>query len=218
MPNFKTLLMILSVLTLSFLVIGCGMLTTPEAEPEDTEAAQEGELPEWLLSEHRTAQTEDEEPIKPKDPEDEEEPEPAEETAEPEPVEAEPEEEQVAQEETDQDHVVEADIEEPEETAPEEETPQPEQVTNQSWQRGTYTGEWLDGQPHGEGTFTHPSGGELTGTWVDGNPDGQFTLTDPDGETSTVHFQQGQIAEAEDYDEEEEAWWQPGGGSGGDWF
>jgi len=218
MPNIKALIIILSALTLSFLLIGCGLLPSPGAEPEEPETAEAGELPEWLLSEHRTAEREDEEPLKPKEPEEEEadeetaEPEPAQEAAEPEPAE-----EPAAQEETTDEHAMEAETEEPVEA--EEKEPEPEQVTDQRWQRGTYTGKWLDGEPHGKGTYTHISGGKLTGNWEEGTPHGEFTMTAPDGSTETVRFNHGQIAEAEEADDEgEEAWWEPGSGSGGGWF
>jgi len=217
MPNFKTLLMLLSALALPFIMVGCGMIPTPEAEPEEPETTTEGELPEWLLSEHRTAQKEEEEPLKPKEREEETgeeevtEPEPVEEAAEPEPAE-----EPVAEEETGEDHVVEKETDQPEEAEPEETEPEPEQVSDQRWQRGSYSGEWLDGQPHGEGTFIHPNDVKMTGNWVEGNPDGRFTITNPDGSTETKHFEQGQLADAGD--EDEEAWWNPEGGSGGGWF
>ncbi len=222
MPIFKTLIMITSALILSFLLIGCGMLPSPGAEPEESETAEEGAVPEWLLSEHRTAEREDEEPLKPKDPEEDDEADEVDEdeTAEPEPTqeaaEPEPAEEPAPQEEATDDHVVEAETDEPEEG--EEEEPEPEHVTDQRWQRGNYTGKWLDGQPHGEGTYTHPSGGKLTGNWVEGTPDGEFTKTAPDGSTETVRFEQGQVAEDVDDGEERESWWETGDGSSGGWF
>ncbi len=218
MPNFKTLSMIIFALALSTLLVGCGLLPSPGAEPEEPEMAEEGELPEWLLSEHRAAEREDEDPLKPKDPEEEEvdeeetaEPEPVEEAAEPEPAE-----EPATQEQTTDEHAMEAETEEPVEA--EEEEPEPEQVSDQMWQRGSYTGKWLEGQPHGEGTYTHPSGGQLSGNWVEGTPDGEFTMTAPDGTTETVRFQQGQIAETEEAGDGEEAWWEPESGTGGGWF
>jgi len=220
MPKIKALAMILSVLTLSFLMIGCEMIFDRDAEPEEPETAENGELPEWLLSEHRTAREEEEEPLKPKDPEEEEaeeeeaaEPEPAEEAAEPEPAE-----EQVAQEGTGDQHAVEAETEEDDQAAAEEE-PEPEQVTDQRWMRGTYTGEWLDGGPHGEGTFNHPSGGQLIGNWIEGQPHGEFTRVAPDGTTDTVYFDRGEIAEAEEpVTGDETNWWEPGTGEGDTFF
>ncbi len=219
MPTVKAFLMVLSILALSFLLIGCGFIADRDAEPEEAETAEAGKLPGWLLSEHRSEQQE-EEPLKPKDPDQDEtdelaEPDPAEETVEPE---TEPTQETAAPQEPSDDHAVEADPGEP--ANGEEQEPQPEQVTDQVWQRGTYTGAWLDGQPHGQGTFNHPSGGTLTGNWVEGTPHGQFTLTAPDGSTDTVYFEQGQIAEApDDHDGGEEAnWWEPDSGSGGGWF
>ena len=42
---------------------------------------------------------------------------------------------------------------------------------------GTYEGEWKDGQPNGQGTWTAPSGSNYVGEWKDGNRHGQGTLT-----------------------------------------
>lgn len=209
MPNIKALIIILSALTLSFLLIGCGILPSPEAEPEEPETVEEGTLPEWLLSEHRTADREDEEPLKPKEPEEEDADE--EETADSESVveaaEPEPVEEPATQQETNDGHQIEAETEEP--VAEENDDPEPREVSNRSWEQGNYSGEWLDGQPHGQGTFKHPDGGTLTGKWDAGEPTGRHTLT-KNGSTETINFDNGAAGDP---------WWDsPGSGNGSDFF
>ena len=44
-------------------------------------------------------------------------------------------------------------------------------------EEGTYEGEWKDGQPNGQGTWTAPDGSNYVGEWKDGNRHGQGTLT-----------------------------------------
>ena len=44
-------------------------------------------------------------------------------------------------------------------------------------EEGTYEGEWKDGQPNGQGTWTAPRGSNYVGEWKDGNRHGQGTLT-----------------------------------------
>ncbi len=205
MPNLKIVFLTLIVLVISSGLIGCGMLSSQEEEPEDFTTAKEGKLPEWLLLEHRSTEWEAAGPLKPKNPENDEddedrdvvEPELPEETTDAEPTQAAQRQEQPGQE-----HNVEA----------EDQAQEPEitQVSNKEWQRGKYTGSWLEGNPHGEGTFEHPDGGKLSGNWVKGNPDGQFTKTDPDDTTETVYFSQGQIQDgpAEDEDAAESRWWE----------
>ena len=53
MPKIKTLLMLSMVMGLSLSLLGCGLLTSSNADPEIT-AGQEGALPEWLLADHRS--------------------------------------------------------------------------------------------------------------------------------------------------------------------
>ena len=53
MPKIKTLLMLSMVMGLSLSLLGCGLLTSSNADPEIT-AGQEGVLPEWLLADHRS--------------------------------------------------------------------------------------------------------------------------------------------------------------------
>ncbi len=206
MPNLKTTFLTLIVLVISLGLIGCGMLSSQEEEPEEFTATEEGKLPEWLLLKHRSSEWEEAEPLKPKDPENDEdednedrdvaESELPEETTETEPTQAAQRQEQPGQEQS-------------VETEDQAQEPEITQVSNKEWQRGKYTGSWLESNPHGEGTFEHPDGGKISGTWVKGNPDGQFTKTDPDGTTETVYFSQGQVQEGPAEEEAAESrWWE----------
>ncbi len=203
MPKFKGLPGLAAILVLSLLVAGCNMLPFGEAEPEDPELAEEEGLPEWLLSEHRGTSSaeaaEDEDALLPKDDDEEEEEnvdedndEPAEETAAPA-----PQQDTSAPQQQDPGADTSFDSEDP---AGDQE-PQTEDVTNKSWRDGSYTGEWVDGRPHGRGTYNHPSGAKLAGNWVNGNPDGRVRFTDPDGRTQTMEFDRGNISESD--------WWNP---------
>ena len=73
MLKVKALIALGLFLIFSFVIIGCETIYSVIQEPEATETAEEGKLPEWLLSEHRqfelTQVERDEEPLKPKDPE-----------------------------------------------------------------------------------------------------------------------------------------------------
>jgi hypothetical protein len=40
-----------------------------------------------------------------------------------------------------------------------------------------YEGEWLNGQQHGEGTFTYEDGSTYKGRWVNNMRDGRGTMT-----------------------------------------
>ena len=208
MPNLKIAFLTVLVLLVSVGLIGCGMLSSQEEEPEEFTAPEEGGLPEWLNLEHRSIEWETAEPLKPKDTTNDEddnneeqdlsEPELPEETTQTEPTQAAQRQEQPQP------------AQEPD-TQTEEQAQEPEvtRVSNKEWQRGKYTGAWVEDSPHGEGTFEHPDGGKLSGTWVRGNPDGQFTKTNPDGTTETVYFAQGQIQEGPAEGEATESrWWE----------
>ena len=38
-------------------------------------------------------------------------------------------------------------------------------VENEEWDRGTYSGDWVDGKPHGKGKYTYASGEVYEGDW-----------------------------------------------------
>lgn len=48
-------------------------------------------------------------------------------------------------------------------------------------ERGTYTGETINGEPDGRGVMKFKDGGVYTGRWTDGNPHGRGVSTHPDG-------------------------------------
>ena len=48
---------------------------------------------------------------------------------------------------------------------------------------GIYEGEWKDGQPNGQGTYTSTSGDTYVGEWKDGKKNGQGTMTWANGNT-----------------------------------
>ncbi len=202
MPKLKGLLVLAAILLLSLLLAGCNLLPFIGAEPDEPETLGEEGLPEWLLSEHRGARSaeaaEDEDELLSEDEEDEESDEdndePTGETAEQQPTgDAAP--TQPQQQEAGADTSFDS-----EDPAGDQE-PQTENVTDRSWRDGSYTGEWLDGSPHGRGTFTHSSGAKLAGNWLNGNPDGRIRFTDPSGRTETMTFDQGNISDSD--------WWNP---------
>jgi len=49
-------------------------------------------------------------------------------------------------------------------------------VENEEWEWGTYSGDWVDGKPHGKGIHTWPDGEVYAGDWVDGKPHGKGTV------------------------------------------
>ena len=55
-----------------------------------------------------------------------------------------------------------------------------------------YTGEYEDGQPHGQGTLTYSDGTMYIGEWKSGDFHGQGTLTYPDGLTYVGGWKDGQ--------------------------
>lgn len=214
MAKAKALLTVLLVLTMSFLLIGCGMIGFREAEPEEQVINEAEKLPEWLLSAHRHLER-DEDLLMPKDEEEEEkeeeekkeiaEPESTEETAAPEPAQ-----ETVPSGEGTGGSGAAADVEkEVKEPVNEPKANEIMNVTNESWMDGTYTGEWKDGNPHGQGTYYHPNGGSLSGNWVNGEPTGRHTLSS-NGMTRTVNFDNGDVGRT---------WWDVDGGGGSNgWF
>ena len=57
----------------------------------------------------------------------------------------------------------------------------------------TYTGEFKDGKPHGQGTLTLADGSKATGEWKDDRMHGQFTMTSADGDlTFTIEYKDGE--------------------------
>ncbi len=55
MPKFKTLIMFMLVIALSFSLIGCGLLASRSTDLEEV-TGQNGDLPEWLLLAHRNSE------------------------------------------------------------------------------------------------------------------------------------------------------------------
>lgn len=55
MPKFKTLIMFMLVIALSFSLIGCGLLVSRSTDLEEV-TGQNGDLPEWLLLAHRNSE------------------------------------------------------------------------------------------------------------------------------------------------------------------
>jgi len=71
------------------------------------------------------------------------------------------------------------------EPAPVQEPEQPEAtdgIQTFAYEGGTYTGQAKDGVPHGQGTWTHPSGRHYEGQFTEGNVTGYGVLTFPGGE------------------------------------
>ena len=56
---------------------------------------------------------------------------------------------------------------------------------------GTYTGELSNGVPHGQGTWTHPSGAAYVGEWKNDKRNGQGTFTKADGGKYVGEFKDG---------------------------
>ena len=64
---------------------------------------------------------------------------------------------------------------------------------------GTYTGDFVEGQRMGEGTYTWTNGDSYTGEWVDGTRTGYGTYTWPEGRPSyTGYFKDGKIVVVDD--------------------
>lgn len=60
-----------------------------------------------------------------------------------------------------------------------------------TWEGGTYTGELLDGKPHGEGIWSYPDGSSYEGQWVAGLFDGVGKWSGSKGEEYDGDFVQG---------------------------
>ncbi|SMP65244.1 serine/threonine-protein kinase [Anoxynatronum buryatiense] len=56
---------------------------------------------------------------------------------------------------------------------------------------GSYTGDHVNQQPHGEGTWEGPDGEVYTGFWEDGLPHGEGALTGPDGDVYSGSWVRG---------------------------
>jgi hypothetical protein len=54
-----------------------------------------------------------------------------------------------------------------------------------------YVGQWKDGLPDGQGTYTWADGEKYVGEWKDGLPDGLGTFTTPDGFKYVGEFKDG---------------------------
>lgn len=188
------------------MLYGCGMILSLDTTPEMGGPAEEaGKIPEWLLAKHRiseiTVAESNDEPLKPKDPDDETGVE-GEETEGSGNEEDDSAAEKVEEKET---------VKEREKAPAEDEEGKTERVTDKAWKEGTYTGEWQDGKPNGNGTFEHTSGGKLSGSWVNGKPHGLIRVTHPNGETETIRFDHGKVVDDSD-------WWKPGnGGASMEW-
>ena len=57
---------------------------------------------------------------------------------------------------------------------------------------GIYEGEWKDGQPNGQGTWTSPKGANYVGEWKDGKEHGQGTMTYANGKKEVGEFKDGE--------------------------
>ena len=64
-----------------------------------------------------------------------------------------------------------------------------------------YVGEYKDGIPNGQGTFTYPDGGKYVGRWKDDKRNGQGTFTYPDGTKGIGEFREDKPWNISHYDE-----------------
>lgn len=71
--------------------------------------------------------------------------------------------------------------------------PEPDKIEHGTipWDGGTYTGPIKNGQPHGRGYWTHPSGKEYQGDFVEGVIEGRGVMTFPRGEVYRGQFKDG---------------------------
>lgn len=60
-----------------------------------------------------------------------------------------------------------------------------------AYEGGTYTGQTKNGVPHGQGTWSHPSGRHYEGQFTDGNVTGYGTLIFPSGERYVGNLERG---------------------------
>ena len=56
---------------------------------------------------------------------------------------------------------------------------------------GEYVGEFRDGRPNGQGTYTYPDGRRYVGEWRDGDFNGRGTRTYPDGRKEVGEWRDG---------------------------
>ena len=56
---------------------------------------------------------------------------------------------------------------------------------------GSMAGEWKDGEPIGQGTFTWSNGSKYVGEWKNRKMNGQGTFTFPDGEKYVGEYKNG---------------------------
>lgn len=71
--------------------------------------------------------------------------------------------------------------------------PVTETVTNQRYGNGTYTGEWANNAPNGQGTAVYDDGNKYVGEFKDGKRDGQGTYTWADGSKYVGEFKDGKF-------------------------
>jgi hypothetical protein len=57
----------------------------------------------------------------------------------------------------------------------------------------TYVGEWKNGRPNGEGTYTFADGTKYVGKWKDGKAHGQGTETSPNGDKYVGEWKNGKL-------------------------
>ena len=57
----------------------------------------------------------------------------------------------------------------------------------------TYNGQWLNGERHGQGTFTYADGGKYEGQYYEDKMHGQGTLTFPDGDKYEGQFYEDEM-------------------------
>ena len=65
-----------------------------------------------------------------------------------------------------------------------------------------YTGQWMDGLQHGHGQFTYPNGQHFEGTWRNGGRHGPGRMRTPDGRTVTGVWSDGRLTKTSPDDTE----------------
>jgi len=61
------------------------------------------------------------------------------------------------------------------------------------WEGQKYVGEWKDGNCHGLGTMSFPSGSKYVGEWMDDKKHGQGTYTLANGEVTEELWKEGEF-------------------------
>ena len=69
-------------------------------------------------------------------------------------------------------------------------------------EEGKYVGEFKDGKPHGQGTYTFTSGSKYTGELKDGLWNGQGTFTFPNGNKGIGEFSENKPLNITEYDKD----------------